>query len=181
MKKVKLHDKQFKLFINYEIIISKIENLVSVLNKNYADKKPIFLCVLNGSFLFASELIKRFNHECEVSFVKLSSYQGLNSTGNIKNLIGINDNLEERNIIIVEDIVDSGLTVESISQDILKSNPGLKPNRFLFRAYSLLSSNFIPGFGSKLRTVSSMSRKSASEHLHLRCKTSSFPSASNSR
>ena len=123
MKKVKLHDKQFKLFINYEIIISKIENLVSVLNKNYADKKPIFLCVLNGSFLFASELIKRFNHECEVSFVKLSSYQGLNSTGNIKNLIGINDNLEERNIIIVEDIVDTGYTIYSVMEEIKNHKP----------------------------------------------------------
>ena len=123
MKKVKLHDKQFKLFINYEIIISKIENLVSALNKNYADKKPIFLCVLNGSFLFASELIKRFNHECEVSFVKLSSYQGLNSTGNIKNLIGINDNLEERNIIIVEDIVDTGYTIYSVMEEIKNHKP----------------------------------------------------------
>ena len=123
MKKVKLHDKQFKLFINYEIIISKIENLVSVLNVKYSGKKPIFLCVLNGSFLFASELIKRFNHECEVSFVKLSSYQGLNSTGNIKNLIGINDNLEERNIIIVEDIVDTGYTIYSVMEEIKNHKP----------------------------------------------------------
>ena len=123
MKKVKLHDKQFKLFINYEIIISKIEDLVSVLNVKYAGKKPIFLCVLNGSFLFASELIKRFNHECEVSFVKLSSYEGLKSTGNIQNLIGINDNLNGRNIIIVEDIVDTGRTVHFVIKEIKNHNP----------------------------------------------------------
>ena len=77
MKTVKLYDKQFKLYINNETINNKIEDLVNVLNINYLDKKPIFLCVLNGSFLFASELIKRFEHECEVSFVKLSSYKEL--------------------------------------------------------------------------------------------------------
>ena len=123
MKKVKLHDKQFKLFINYEIIISKIEDLVSVLNVKYADKKPIFLCVLNGSFLFASELIKRFEHECEVSFVKLSSYKGINSTGEIKKLVGINDDLKGRNIIIVEDIVDTGNTIFSVIDEIKNYNP----------------------------------------------------------
>lgn len=123
MKKVKLHDKHFKLFIDYEIIISKIEDLVKVLNVNYAHKKPIFLCVLNGSFLFASELIKRFNHECEVSFVKLASYEGLNSTGNIKNLIGLNDNLNGRNIVIVEDIVDTGNTIYSVTEEIKNHKP----------------------------------------------------------
>jgi len=123
MKKVKLHDKHFKLFIDYEIIISKIEDLVKVLNVNYAHKKPIFLCVLNGSFLFASELIKRFNHECEVSFVKLASYEGLNSTGNIKNLIGLNDNLSGRNIVIVEDIVDTGNTICSVTEEIKNHKP----------------------------------------------------------
>jgi hypoxanthine phosphoribosyltransferase len=123
MKKVKLHDKHFKLFIDYEIIISKIEDLVKVLNVNYAHKKPIFLCVLNGSFLFASELIKRFNHECEVSFVKLASYEGLNSTGNVKNLIGLNDNLNGRNIVIVEDIVDTGNTICSVTEEIKNHKP----------------------------------------------------------
>ena len=135
MKKVKLHDKQFKLFINYEIIISKIEDLVSVLNVKYADKKPIFLCVLNGSFLFASELIKRFNHECEVSFVKLSSYEGLKSTGNIQNLIGINDNLNGRNIIIVEDIVDTEIIAEIIIWPMLISMRSYKIKHLAHHAW----------------------------------------------
>ena len=123
MEKVKLHDKQFKLYVNNETIITKIEDLVKVLNINYLDKKPIFLCVLNGSFLFASELIKRFEHECEVSFVKISSYEGINSTGEIKKLVGINDDLKGRNIIIVEDIVDTGNTICSVIDEIKNYNP----------------------------------------------------------
>ena len=160
MKKVKLHDKQFKLFINYEIIISKIEDLVSVLNVKFSDKKPIFLCVLNGSFLFASELIKRFEHECEVSFIKLSSYQGINSTGIINNLVGINDNLKGRNVIIVEDIVDTGNTIYSVIEDVKNHKPEsvevatllFKPNSYQKKLpinYAAINvgNEFLVGFG----------------------------------
>ena len=111
MKKVKLHDKQFRLFIESGIITSKIKDLAEVINHDFANKKPIFLCVLNGSFLFASELIKRFNYDCEVSFVKLASYEGVQTTGKIKNLIGLNDEIKNRNVIVVEDIVDTGNTI----------------------------------------------------------------------
>ena len=75
MKQVILHNKQFKLFLDSKDIISKIEDLAIKINTSFYDKCPIFLCVLNGSFLFASELIKRFNYNCEVSFIKLASYQ----------------------------------------------------------------------------------------------------------
>ena len=77
------------------------------LNKEYANKKPLFICVLNGAFLFASELIKRFKHECEVSFVKLASYQGTTSCENVKQLVGINEDLTNRTVIILEDIIDT--------------------------------------------------------------------------
>ena len=88
------------------------------LNKDYTNKKPLFICVLNGAFLFASELIKRFNHECEVSFVKLASYEGVESSGVVSNLIGLNEDLKDRNIIIVEDIVDTGNTISSVFEKI---------------------------------------------------------------
>ena len=97
--------------------------LAERLNKDYANTSPVFVCVLNGSFIFASELIKRYKHSCKVSFVKLSSYHGVSSTGIVNELIGLNENLNEKDVIIVEDIVDSGATVSSITQNISKLNP----------------------------------------------------------
>ena len=123
MKKVTLEDKHFKLFIESKKIISEIDQLSSKINAYYANKKPIFICVLNGAFLFASELIKRFDHECEVSFVKLSSYEGINSSGVVKNLIGLNENIKGRDLIIVEDIVDTGNTIDSVYNNIKTLEP----------------------------------------------------------
>ena len=123
MNKVKLGDKNFRTFINSDELTQAIDSLAKKINIEYANKAPVFICVLNGSFMFAAELIKRFNYECSVTFIKLSSYDGVKSSGSIDNLIGLNENITEKDVIIVEDIVDSGLTVESISQDILKSNP----------------------------------------------------------
>ena len=123
MKKVTIEDKHFKLFIESKKIISEIDQLSSKINAYYANKKPIFICVLNGAFLFASELIKRFDHECEVSFVKLSSYEGINSSGVVKNLIGLNENIKGRDLIIVEDIVDTGNTIDSVYNNIKTLEP----------------------------------------------------------
>ena len=123
MKKVTLEDKHFKLFIESKKIIAEIDQLSLRINAYYANKKPIFFCVLNGAFLFASELIKRFDHECEVSFVKLSSYEGLNSSGVVRNLIGLNENIKDRELIIVEDIVDTGNTIYSVYNNIKSKEP----------------------------------------------------------
>ena len=84
IKNITLGDKQFKPFIESDKIISKIINMSITLNKEYANKKPLFICVLNGAFLFASELIKRYTQNCEVSFVKLASYEGTSSSENVK-------------------------------------------------------------------------------------------------
>ena len=123
MKKVTIENKHFKLFIESNKIISKIDLLSLKINEHYSNKKPIFICVLNGAFLFASELIKRFDYECEVSFVKLSSYDGINSSGDVKNLIGLNENIKGRNLIIVEDIVDTGNTIESLYDNFKTHKP----------------------------------------------------------
>ena len=123
MKKVTLEDKHFKLFIESKKILAEIDQLSLKINEHYANKIPIFICVLNGAFLVASELIKRFDHECEVSFVKLSSYQGTNSLGVVKNLIGLNENIKGRDLIIVEDIVDTGNTMDSVYNNMKTLEP----------------------------------------------------------
>ena len=137
MKKVTLEDKHFKLFIESKKILAEIDQLSSKINAYYANKKPIFICVLNGAFLFASELIKRFDHECEVSFVKLSSYEGLNSSGVVKNLIGLNENIKEDKIIresIIQEIVLQA--PYDLYKVIYEQNRFISRNHFWNRRYT---------------------------------------------
>lgn len=116
---VKLHDLEFEPYISEEEIIKAIEEISLKLNKDFVDKKPVFLGVLNGSFMFASEIIKRFNGDCEVSFVKMGSYEGTESTGNVKTLLGLNQQLKGRHVVLLEDIVDTGNTLVELDK-ILK-------------------------------------------------------------
>lgn len=117
---IQLHDLQFTPFISEEKIMTAIDELAQKLNRDLKDETPVFLGILNGAFLFASELIKRFEGECEVSFVRLNSYEGINSSGSVKAFSGLNRSLENRTVIVIEDIVDTGNTLESIDS-ILKS------------------------------------------------------------
>ncbi len=124
MKKVKILDKEFELFIPYEKIRGAIEQMADTMNQELAGKNPLFLCVLNGSFMFAAELFKRIDFvESEISFVKLASYQGDKTTGKVKQLIGLNEELEGRTVVILEDIVDSGITICNINEQLAKLNP----------------------------------------------------------
>jgi hypoxanthine phosphoribosyltransferase len=114
---IQLKGLTFKRFISKEKIIDRVLELASQINSDYAQKQPVFLPILNGSFMFASDLIKHINFSCQVSFVKISSYAGTQSTGNLKTLIGHEDSLFNQDIIIVEDIVDTGLTLQLILDD----------------------------------------------------------------
>ena len=124
MKKVKVLDKEFELFIPYEKIRSVVEQMADKMNKELSDKDPLFLCILNGSFMFAAELFKRIDFvESEISFVKLASYEGDKTTGTVKQLIGLNEKIEGRTVVVLEDIVDTGITINNIQEQLIKMNP----------------------------------------------------------
>ena len=116
MKKiVKLHDKYFQKYLSDKKIAKIIENLAyDVALDLPKGEVPIFIGILNGSFMFAADFIRSYNGDCEVSFVKLASYQGTNSIGKVKHLVGINEDLKGRTVVILEDIIDTGNTLEEI-------------------------------------------------------------------
>jgi hypoxanthine phosphoribosyltransferase len=124
MKQVKIHEKNFQLFIPYEKIRATVEKMAESMNNDLAGKKPLFICILNGSFMFAAELFKRISLvETEISFVKLASYDGDKTTGEVKQLIGLNEKIEGRTVVVLEDIVDSGLTIDNIYAQLNQLNP----------------------------------------------------------
>jgi hypoxanthine phosphoribosyltransferase len=124
MKKVKIHDKTFQLFIPYEKIRATVERMAEKMNNDLNGKKPLFICILNGSFMFAAELFKRIDLiDSEISFVKLASYNGEQTTGNVKQLIGLNEKIEGRTVVVLEDIVDSGITIDNIQDQLKKLKP----------------------------------------------------------
>ncbi|MFW6289998.1 MAG: hypoxanthine phosphoribosyltransferase [Mariniphaga sp.] len=124
MKQVKIHDKNFQLFIPYEKIRATVEKMAEEMNRDLVGKKPLFVCILNGSFMFAAELYKRIELvETEISFVKLASYNGQQTSGEVKQLIGLNEKIEGRTLVVLEDIVDSGLTIEHIQEQLQHLNP----------------------------------------------------------
>lgn len=123
MGKVTLKDKTFRVNIPSTEINKAVGEIAHRINHELKDKKPLFLCVLNGAFMFASDLMKKLTIDCEISFVKLSSYEGTGSTGNVKQLIGLNEELKGRTVVIVEDIVDTGLTIENLMQQLEKMEP----------------------------------------------------------
>jgi hypoxanthine phosphoribosyltransferase len=115
---MKIKDLVFHQFINKAKVQQKVRDLAGQINSDYADKTPLFLPILNGSFIFAADLIKQIEVPCKTSFVKISSYAGTASTGQLKTLIGLEESLFNQDIIIVEDIVDTGLTLQKILDEL---------------------------------------------------------------
>ena len=118
---IQLHDKKFEVFIAAEEIDFAIENMAKQIEDDFSDDIPVFIGVLNGSFMVTADLLKKYKGLCEVSFVKMASYDGMATTTEVKQLIGLNQNLEGRSVIIVEDIVDTGNTIEELKA-ILKEH-----------------------------------------------------------
>ncbi|SHI88681.1 adenylate kinase [Arenibacter nanhaiticus] len=111
---IELHDKYFKPFISEGEILQAIKKVADEVAADYRDETPIFIGVLNGSFMFVADFLKAYQHPCEISFVRLSSYQGLTSTGIVETLLDVPDNIDGRSVIILEDIIDTGRTVKKL-------------------------------------------------------------------
>ena len=119
---VKLHDLVFEPYVSEEEINEAITKIAENLNADYKDERPVFLSVLNGSFMFSSEIMKKYKGECDIQFVKLGSYEGTESTGDVKTLIGLTKSLAGKKVVILEDIVDTGGTLKELDQILNEKN-----------------------------------------------------------
>jgi len=132
--RVKVHDKLFELSINENAIQKEVTRIAKEMNSELADKDPIFMGILNGAFMFASDLYKQLTFPCQITFLKLASYSGTSSTGTVKQLIGINRDLKDRVVVVLEDIVDTGITLETIIRQLSGYEPAeIKVATFLHK------------------------------------------------
>ncbi|WP_071147011.1 hypoxanthine phosphoribosyltransferase [Bacteroides ihuae] len=123
MNTIKIKDRLFSVSIMEKDILREVKRVADEINNDLKDQNPLFLSVLNGSFMFTADLMKHITIPCEISFVKLASYQGVSSTGAIKEVIGINEDIAGRTIVIVEDIVDTGLTMQRLIETLGTRGP----------------------------------------------------------
>ena len=157
---VTIKDRQFEKFIDFAQIQQAINKIAAEINEDLKDSQPIFLAVLNGSFMFAAELMKEINIPCEITFVRFSSYDGIETTNNVKRLIGLNEDIENRTVVILEDIVDSGNTIVELTTMLSQHNPkDVKVATLLFKPEALkrevtldyvameIPNDFIVGYG----------------------------------
>ena len=160
MEIITVKAKQFKTFITYPKIEHRINELARRINEDYHGKVPLFLAILNGSFMFAADLFKFIEIDCAISFVKLASYKGTTSTGNVINLIGMDENVKDRHVVVLEDIVDTGRTLTNLLPGLENQNPAslrimsllLKPDSMEFDipihyAGFEIPNEFIVGYG----------------------------------
>lgn len=160
MSIIKVKDKTFKTFIPEDEIQRRVKAVAKIINKDLDGQNPLFLAVLNGSFMFAADLMRYITIPCEISFVKLASYQGTTSTGRVKEIIGINEELQGRTVVIVEDIVDTGKTMKRMLESLGTRNPDslhictllVKPNKLeenlnIEYAAMEIPNDFIVGYG----------------------------------
>ncbi len=119
---IQLHDKQFVPFISAQEIEFAITKIVNLVADDFVDETPIFVGVLNGAFMFVSDFMKHYKNPCEVNFIKMASYEGTTSTNNVKQLIGLDQDLTGRSVIVLEDIVDTGNTLVALKELFKKKN-----------------------------------------------------------
>ncbi|MFB9864448.1 hypoxanthine phosphoribosyltransferase [Rufibacter immobilis] len=120
---VTIHDKQFSIYLPERKILHSVEIVAARLSHDYRGKTPLFLSVLNGSFMFASDLMKEMSIPCEISFIRLSSYADMHSTGKVKEIIGLKESIKGRHVVVLEDIVDTGHTVAGLLPQLHQQEP----------------------------------------------------------
>jgi hypoxanthine phosphoribosyltransferase len=123
MKNVQVSDKFFSPYISEEEIIKEVKRVASAINSDLEGKSPVFLVILNGSFIFAADLLREISIPCEIKFMRVASYEGTSSTGNVKEILGLDESIEGRTVVIVEDIIDSGTTMCELLKMLRKRNP----------------------------------------------------------
>jgi hypoxanthine phosphoribosyltransferase len=160
MKTVQVRDRTFALYIEEDKIREAIHRIAREIDNEMMNKDPLFLVILNGAFMFAAELFKKLSANCEISFVKLASYRGTESTEEVKELIGVGDEIKSRHIIIVEDIIDTGITLEKLQKTLQNYEPAsihlatmlFKPDAFQ-KEYEIryigmeIPNDFVIGYG----------------------------------
>jgi hypoxanthine phosphoribosyltransferase len=123
MATIQVHDKLFEPYINKSAIAEKIKSIAHELNNDYKDKKPLFIAILNGSFIFAADLFKQISIESEICFIKLASYKGTKSSGQVITAIGLDTDIFRRDVVIIEDIIDTGKTLNQFLPQLLHQQP----------------------------------------------------------
>ena len=123
MDKITVRDRQFTVSISEERIKARVAEIAAQISHELEDKKPLFLAVLNGSFVFAADLMRGITTPCEISFVRMASYEGTSSTGSVKQLIGLKEDIKDRTVVIIEDIIDSGRTLSYLLPVLRERKP----------------------------------------------------------
>lgn len=123
MSTIKVHDKTFVPYLPEALILEKVKELAAELNKDYAGKKPLFIAILNGSFMFTADLFKELTIDAEICFIKLASYKGTKSTGQVLTAIGLDTDITNRHIVILEDIIDTGKTMNEFLPQLHNQQP----------------------------------------------------------
>ena len=123
MEIVQVLDKKFSLYISKEQIREKVKEVAAEIEKDLKDKNPLFLVILNVSFVFGADLLREMNFPCEITFIRMSSYEGTSTTGEVKQVIGLRESIEGRTVVVVEDIIDTGYTMKEMLRILNEKNP----------------------------------------------------------
>ena len=160
MDRIQLKGKWFEEFLTEDVILKEIDRVAQELNDNYKDKDPLFVCVLNGAFMFAAELIGRFHSNCDVTFIRIQSYEGIQRGESMKEIQSMIESVKDRHVVIIEDIIDTGHTMHYLINKLRKEHPAtVRIATLLFKPHALqipvqpdyvvkaIPNDFIVGFG----------------------------------